>query len=460
LNSKSSHPAVGVRGCEVTRELAAFAAKAHYDGWPGRVAGESARAFLNWMGCVLGGCREPAVERAAAAAVELGGGPQATAIGRGVRTDVATAAFLNCLSSSVLAFDDTHLATVTHPTGPVAATLFACSEGERVSGEEFMNALILGIEIECRMSNVLLRPPAQSHVGFYATGLTGPIGAAIAVGRLLRLDERGLMSAVGLAATQAAGFRATHGSMAGSFVPAAAARAGLFAARLAAKGFDCSAHALEAPGGFVDVFSTDADPALALDRLGHDFEILNNAYKPYPCGIVIHPAIDACLELAHRMEQGRAVTGVRLVVHPLALHLGGRRDPATPHEAQVSLFHWAAAALARGAAGLAESRQACIDDPGVAEWKRRIDVAPDQSLQRDEAIAEAILADGARLRAHVGHARGSLDRPMTDDELDSKFRMQAAAVLPAGSTETLLRRCREAASLRDVGTEIAAAWLE
>lgn len=114
---------------------------------------------------------------------------------------------MNCLSSSILAFDDTHLATVTHPTGPVAAALFAFAEKQTVPGEDFVNALALGMEIECRMSNVLLAAPAVSSVGRYITGLTGPIGAAAALGNLLRLDEQRITWAIGLAATQASGFR-------------------------------------------------------------------------------------------------------------------------------------------------------------------------------------------------------------------------------------------------------------
>ena len=140
-------------------------------------------------------------------------------IGQGRRADVASAAFVNCLSSTVLSFDDTHLATVTHPTGPVAAALFAFSERQRVSGEEFLTAIALGIEIECRLSNLLLLPPAQANIGLFITGITGPIGAAAALGRLLQLDEEGMRSAIGLAAAQASGIRGTHGSMAAFFIP-------------------------------------------------------------------------------------------------------------------------------------------------------------------------------------------------------------------------------------------------
>ena len=442
----------------ITRELAAFATHSRFAALPDNVRTEAARAFLNWMGCVLGGCRDPAVEIAVATVADAGGSPQASIIGHRRRTDVASAAFVNCLSSTVLSFDDTHLATVTHPTGPVAAALFAFSEKHVVSGEDFVTALALGIEIECRMSNVLLLPPARANLGLFVTGITGPIGAAAALGRLLQLDEQRMTAAIGLAAAQASGFRGTHGAMAAFMIPADAARSGVSAAMLASKGFSCTDNVLEATKGFVDVFGSGGDLDRAVDGLGRHFELFSNAYKPYPSGIVVHPAIDACLEVAEQLPDNAALASVALKVHPLTLELCGRREPKTPVEAQISLFHWAAACLVQRAAGLAQLRQDCIDDPAVAALRARISAVADRALARDEAIAEVTLTNGASLRSHVPHARGSIARPLTDDELDAKFKAQATAVLSSGAEDKLLRLCRNVATLRSVGNEIAAVW--
>jgi 2-methylcitrate dehydratase PrpD len=442
----------------ITRELAAYAAHSRFDALPGRVRLEAHRTFLNWMGCALGGSHEPSVEMAVAAAAEGGSAPQASIIGHPMRTDVAGAAFVNCMSSSALAFDDTHLATVTHPTGPVAAALFALCETRKVAGDEFVNALALGIEVECRLSNVLLLPPAKANLGLYVTGITGPIGAAAAVGRLLKLDEDRMRWAIGLAAAQAAGFRATHSSMAAWFVPAHAARSGLFAATLAAKGFTCSDNTLEAPNGFVAMFSSGAALDRGVEGLGERFELLANAYKPYPCGIVIHPLIDACLEIASQLQPGDIPASVALRVHPLTLTLTDRPKPATPLEAQISLHHWAAACIVQGEAGLAQQTQACIDDPGVVSLRARVSAVADPALQRDEAVADVTLECGRVLSAHAAHARGSIDRPMTDGELNAKFRSQARMALADAACERLLGLCRNVSALADVGKEIAAAW--
>ena len=440
---------------DITRALAEYAVHSTYVALPEQIRTEAARAFLNWMGCALGGCSDPAVEAADAAVAALGGGVQASVLGRARRTDLASAAFLNCLSSTVHSFDDTHLATVTHPTGPVAAALFAYSEQHAVSGEEFVNALALGIEVECRLSNVLLLPPAQANLGLFITGITGPIGAAVALGRLMRFDEQKMRWAIGLAAAQASGFRGTHGAMAAFFIPAHAARSGVWAALLADKGFTCTDHVLEAPRGFVEVFGQGANLELAVLGLGTHFELLSNAYKPYPSGIVVHPVIDACLDIAAQLPADAELADITLQVHPLALELTGRREPKSPVEAQISLFHWAAACLLQRAAGLAQLGQDCIDNPAVAALRARITAQADPALRRDEAIAEVSLRDGRRLRAHVDHARGSVARPMTDGELDSKFSAQARTVLTDAAQARLLQRCRDVAMLGNVGAEIA-----
>ena len=171
---------------------------------------------------------------------------------------------------------------------------------------------------------------------------------------------------------------------------------------------------------------------------------------------MIHPAIDACLEIAGQMDEGAEIATVTLRVHPLTLTLTDRPKPKTPLEAQISLYHWAAACFLQRSAGLAAMRQDCIDDPAMVALRARVAAIADPALARDEAIAEVVLKNGTSLRAHVAHARGSIDRPMTDEELDAKFDAQASGVLPDGARDRLLRLCRNVSALADVGQEIAA----
>lgn len=434
----------------LTQRLARYACEARFAALPEAVRAESVRAFLNWTGCVLGGCREPAVCAAVAASALTGGGSAATLIGQGGRSDLATAAFVNCLSSAILAFDDTHLATVTHPTGPVAAGLLAHAETQAVTGAEFLNALMLGMEITCRLSTALLLPPARGNTALYVTGLSGPVGAAAALGRVMRLDETRMRAAIGLAASMAAGFRATHGAMSGLMVPAQAARNAVHAAGLAAQGFTCMEDVLESERGFLRIFSPDAEPAVALDGLGVRFEVLANAYKPYPAGIVVHAAVDACLEAMAGAPGAALPQTISLTVPPLAQALANRPQPTDFFAAQISLQHWAAHACLRRSAGIEALRPDAIGATDIAALRAKVEITTDASLGRDAAEAQILLDGGAIRRARVTHARGSLARPMTNAELDAKFRMQARVVLAEAEAESLLARLRGLADCDDV----------
>jgi 2-methylcitrate dehydratase PrpD len=443
-----------------TYELADFVVRTRFADLPAAVRREGPRTFLNWVGCALGGCRHEAVAIAVAAAEEFSGEKRATVLGRGRLLDALNAAFVNCLASSAYAFDDTHLETVTHPTGPVAAVLLALAERACLTGEAFLTALVLGIEMTCRLSTALLVPPARGQVGWYITGVTGGIGAALAAAKVLGLDLQRTIWALGLAAAQAAGFRQTHATMSTGFVPAHAARCGLQAALLAARGFTCSDRILEGPHGFATVFAEAAHLAAATDGLGTRWETLANTYKPYPCGIVIHPVIDACLQLVQEIAlPPDAIMRVRLGVHPLCLTLCDRPAPTGGQDAQVSLQHWTAAVLVRRAAGLAEGTNACVRDPAVLAVRARIAAAPDASVGRDGAVVRLELADGRVVEKRVEHCVGSLTRPMTDAELEAKFMGQALQVLPDAAAGALRDLCWRLEALDNVAAIARASYL-
>ena len=441
----------------MTRQLARYASMTTLADIPAAVQQEGVRAFHNWLGCVFSGARERPMMTALAAIRELDMPPQASVFGHDLRVDVQNAALLNCMASSLNAFDDTHLASVIHPTGPVAAAALALAEQRQVSGADFLLAVILGIEIECRMANVLTAPPAHGNVGFYMTGIVGGIGAAIACGKLLGLDETQMTMALGIAASHASGFREAHATMGLGYVPGHASRSGLFAAQLAAKGFTSSETALEGVKGFSNVFAEPPNLAAATAGLGTDFELMRNAYKPYPCGIVIHPQIDACLEIAKTPGfDPHAIERVELFVEPLTIILCDRPEPENAMQAVVSLYHWAAAALLHRRAGLNEGVDEMVRDPDMIALRRRIRAIPDASLAREEARAIVYLKDGRQLTAHVAQCRGSLARPMTETELQEKFLAQVSRTIPLAKAEKLAALCWNLPRLGDVGGDIRA----
>jgi 2-methylcitrate dehydratase PrpD len=409
------------------------------------------RAFLNWLGCALGACSHPSVDAILNSLRDMRLSSDTVVIGRGRHADIQHAALINASSSSIYAFDDTHRDTVTHPTGPVAAALMAYAEHHSVSGRDFLAALVLGIEIECRLSNALSRSPAEYNVGWYLTGVTGAAGAAAALGKVMGLDRKALVYALGLGALQGAGFRQAHGSMCMGFVPGHAARAGVLAAFMARNGFTCADTVFEGKNGFFDVFGQRPLRDELTKDLGRSFEIELNLCKPYPAGIFIHPAIDACLQV--RRENGLEpdqIDAVTLVVHPLGIGLTGRNAPVDSNEALVSIYHWAAVTLLTGRAGIAEVTDECVRSAGVVAMRDKITAIAEPGIARDEAHIEVLLGDGRVVRAHVAHARGGPDRQLGDDEVAAKFLVQANSVLPSGQASRLKSLCFDIEEIADM----------
>ncbi len=413
---------------------------------PAQIQSESQRALLNYLGCAIGGAATHSTDVAVRGVKLLDTAKDTPVAGRTERCGLSNAALLGALSASAHTFDDTHLATITHPTAPVASACLATAyrlsrSGRPVSGATLLAAIAAGIELQCRISNAI-RAGGTADMGWYITGLSGGIGTAIAVGHLLGLDRDAFVSAIGLAATQACGLRATHGSMAIAYVPGLAARNGVDAAFLAHAGFKCSSIALDGRNGLLQVLASGADSAMITDRLGSHFELLNNAYKPYPCGIVIHPAIDGCLHLANQHPiASEEIDRIVVDVHPDAMALTWRRLPETELDAQVSLFHWVAAATVFRAAGLREGSLQAIQDARVRNLQDRIDVNIDPTLNENQGRVRIALKDGRSFKTEIKDAIGSISNPMTTETLIEKFRALANPVLGATRQEETLRLC-------------------
>ena len=225
-----------------------------------------------------------------------------------------------------------------HPAGPVAPAILALAEMRPVSGRDFVHALILGVEVECRIGNAVY--PAHYDRGWHITGTAGVFGAAAASGRILGLSEQQMVWALGLAAAQPVGLREMFGSMTKSFHPGRASQNGLTAALLASKNFTSTDVGLEGKSGWAHVVSTEVKWDEITGGLGERFELLLNTYKPFACGIVMHPTIDACLQLRaeHRLTADQ-IERIDLAVHPLVLELTGKRAPETGLEGEVQHLH-------------------------------------------------------------------------------------------------------------------------
>jgi len=406
---------------EITRMLAQYAASSRFEDLPGPVRHEGARAFVNFVGCAAGGAREEVVERTLSVLAEFDGGAQATLVGRPERIDMLNAAMINSLASAALSFNDTHYQTVAHPSSPVGAAALAVAERRPVTGAELIHAVVLGIELQCRVGTILCTPPAEVAVGLSMQGLVGGLGAAVAAGRLLRLDADTLCRAMGHAINMAAGLREAHATMGSPFTPGHAARCGVFAALLAERGVTINPTMIEGVKGFAVTYGADSQPHAAVAGLGERFEIAALAYKPYPSGFVTHPVIDVCLDLGRRGRIAPAdVVRVEMTVNPLTVQLCNRPEPKDRAQAMVSFQHWGAVALLFGEAGVAQVTQAVVDDPRVAALRLKFVAHADAGVAREAARLRLVLTDGRVLTAAVERCVGSEGVPITDEELTRK----------------------------------------
>ena len=439
----------------ITRTLAEFVARHPSRGWNDAVEHEAHRTFLNWFGCAVGAARHEAVEAALAAVQMLQPAPQAQLLGRAERVDMASAALVNGIASHTFDFDDTHLRTIIHPAGPVASALLALGEHIGSSGRQLIDALVLGVDVSCRIGNAVY--PEHYDRGWHITGSTGMLGAAAGCARLLGLDAQQTTMALGIAASQPVGLREQFGTMTKPLHPGAAARAGLMSALMAQHGYTASPRALEAPRGLLQVFSTKVDWAEATVGLGEQFEISANTYKPFACGIVIHPAIDACAQLRSRGVMPAQVERIELKVHSLVLELTGKKEPADGLAAKFSVYHGCAAGLIFGRAGEAEFADSVVTRDDVVAVRRKVVATVDPGIAEAAVDVTAVLNDGRREHIFIEHAIGSLQRPMSDADLEGKFHALADSVLGAERSSGLIGALWGAAGAAQVRTLAALA---
>ncbi len=437
----------------VTRILAHYVVSARYDDLPANVRKEGVRTLLNWVGVAIGGSRHQTVDIAASALAPFSGPQQASLLGRRERFDIMNAAFINGVSSHIFDYDDTHLKTIIHPAGPVASAILALSEMQPVSGKDFLNALVLGVETECRIGNSVY--PNHYDVGWHITGTAGVFGAAAAAGKLLGLNEQQMVWALGLAASQPVGLRESFGSMNKSFNPGRAASDGIFAAVLASKNFTSSDAMIEAKRGWANTISTKQDYREIIDGLGQRYEAALNTYKPFACGIVMHPAIDAAIQLRNENKlTADQIERVELKVHPLVLELTGKKTPRQGLEGKFSIYHAVAVALVEGAGGEKQFSDRAVTDPTVVALRGKVVPVITPGIDPAQVDMTIVLKDGRTLHRHIEHAIGSVEMPMTDRQLEAKFADLADGILPAAAIRRVMDACWNVENLPDAA-EIA-----
>jgi 2-methylcitrate dehydratase PrpD len=397
--------------------------------------------------------------------------PDATVLApEAFRTSAASAALANGASGHALDFDDTQLSSspdrifglLTHPTVPPLAAALALGERQHVSGAQFLEAFLTGFEVECKIAEAI--HPHHYRKGFHSSGTLGTFGAAAAAARLLGLDAPTTAHAIAIAASMSAGIRVNFGTMTKPLHVGRAAQNGVAAAELAARGFTGGADSLDGPWGFFEVFSFSGgfDPDRIVGRLGAPHSIVTPgvSVKPYPCGVLGHPSMDAMrtLMVEHDVQPDR-IRAIRLragsnILNPL-------RYPVAHSELEAKFcpaFMLSSIALRRKA-GIHEFTDEFVRSAPVQRMMARVQTVLDSGIEargfdRIRSIVEVDLEDGRQLVQEADERyRGGPDRPFTREELHGKFTECAALLLPpAVISETLavLESLDEVADIRDL----------
>ncbi|MFZ5943239.1 MAG: MmgE/PrpD family protein [Bacillota bacterium] len=402
---------------------------------------EAKRSFLNWLGVAIGASRHSSVDMVLELAGEIGGPPQATILGRNIKTDIQFATLINGMSSHIFDFDDTLLNTVLHPSAPVWPAILATAEKYNFTTREILEAFVIGCEVEQRIALAIC--PSHYERGWHVTGTVGAFGAAAAVGKLLRLNNLQMANALGLAAAQPTGLREMFGTMTKPFHPGKAAANGLLSALLAQRGFTSSLASLEARRGFAQVLSDKQDYDILLEPWGSRWHILENSYKPFACGIVTHPGIEAGINLKNKHNiSPPEIEEIVIEVHPLVLELTGKESPKNQLEAKFSIYHCVAAGIIFGKAGEDQFANEIVRRDDVINLRSKIKAQINTSLAEDQALLHAELKNGQTLKIYIEHAIGSKDNPMTNLQLEEKFTELTAPILQ-GKERELLNKVRE-----------------
>lgn len=422
----------------LTRETAEFAAGLRFDDLPADVRRIARRCVLDGLGVTLAGTEQPVMDPLRGFLARVGGTQEARVVGdAGLRLPTPLAALWNGTAGHAMDWDDTQLAEapgrvfglLTHPTVPPLSAGLAIAEmlGE-VDGRTFLTAFVAGFEVECKLAEAI--HPDHYLEGFHSSGTMGTFGAAVCAAKLLGFDAARIAGTVGVAASMASGIRANFGTMMKPLHVGRAAENGVMAALLVADGLIASPEALDGPWGFLEVAGRGADVDLLVGRLGDPFSIVSPgvSIKPYPCGVLTHPTIDAML--AATREHGLRPEDIRRVL----VHAGRNILEPIRYEiahdglqAKFSLAFLLSAAIVAGRAGKAEFTDDFVRSPAVQEMQRRIATVHDLEFDRlgfdrIRSRLEIEVMDGRTIEFSADERyRGGPENPLTDAELEHKF---------------------------------------
>jgi len=451
----------------VTQEIAAFASKIQFRSYPSEAVRIGKRCILDGLGLILAGSKQKCTEIVRRFGLHYSQAAESTVYGKNpAKTGTIFAALVNGTAGHAMDWDDTQLSSapdrvfglLTHPTIPPLSACLALSEKlGGVSGREFLNAFLAGFEVECKIAEAI--NPDHYSKGFHSSGTIGVFAACIAAGKLLGLDEKRLRHAIGISSSMSAGIRVNFGTMVKPLHVGRASENGVTAAILAADGFEANPDALDGQWGYFQVIGGGFDIKRISGVLGNPYSIITPgvSIKPYPCGVLTHPSMDAMLELV--VENDVKPEDIKEgVLYAASNILNPIRYTVAHNELEAKFcmpFLLSAIALSRKA-GVKEFTDAYVNSQQVQGMMKRFRTEQDPEIeakgyQKILSRVELRLRDGLKLVKQAQEAyRGGPANPLSDEALRAKFTDCTEDIIALDSRQRIFDIVYSLEKLRDM----------
>lgn len=437
----------------LSKQLADFVVSTRFENLPEEVVESAKCCVLDWLGSAIAGAEKPPAQMMHELVCEWGGEKQATLV-TGGKTSVAHAALVNGAASHTVELDDIHKASIVHAGAVVIPAALATAEWLGKSGKALIEAVVVGYDVCYRVGEAV----SPAHYRFWHnTATCGTFGAAAAVAKLLELDERQIVHALGNAGTQAAGLWEfiVDGAMTKQLHTGKAAMNGLLAAFLSKKGFTGPTRILEGERGFFNAMAGTYDEHRITDRLGEHFKIVENSFKIHASCRHTHPAIDLALRL--REERGirpEDIHRIRVRGYRAVAEITDNPNPQTVYASKFSCQFCVALAFVKGTAGLAAFDEQTLWDRDIRSLMERVEVIVDPQIdaaypEKWGTVLEVETKRKETLRLSTDYPKGDPENPVTWEELVNKFR-ELTANLPEAETRRFVDRVFQLDSLDNV----------
>ncbi len=441
---------------ECTKKIAEFVAATHYDAIPAEALAVAKTALIDCVGVALAGSREMSAKICSQMAGQEWAKGESTLFGQGLKSSALMAAFANGTAAHALDYDHSFY-LMGQPTSAVIPAALALGESLGAHGREILQAYVVGFEATAKLA--VSMPNLSGEGGWHSTGTLGALGACVSCAKLLRLEAGEIQMALGIASSMASGIVANFGTMTKPLHAGLAARNGVLAAKLARAGYTANPDALQSAMGFYETYcrALPVEPG-ALEALGKSYDLIERGIKikPYPCGGLTHPAIDAVLEM--RARQGVTPQNVESIEVGVPRHTYDRivfKVPATGLQGKFSMGYLLARALIDGKVSLDAFTDEAVRDRRILEFTEKVTMKVDPTLDnRPEGgrpcRVTVRLKEGQSFSRKVDHPKGTRENPLPHSELKAKFLECATRVISEEAAHRVLESLEGLESLSDI----------